>query len=349
MNQTYPFLENLAGRTTAIPPIWLMRQAGRYLPEYRELRSQAGGFLELCLNPEWASEVTLQPIRRYGFDAAILFADILLIPMALGADLRFEAGEGPRLSPISSAEDLQRLGKDQLHKKLAPVYETLERVRESLKSDSPETALIGFAGAPWTVAAYMLQGRGGGDFVEAKRKALTNPDLFQNLIDLLVETTADYLITQIRHGAQAVQIFDSWAGQVPPHLFRDWVIEPTRRIVKAIRAQYHHTPIIGFPRGGGFGLNEYVQRTRVTALGLDSAVSCTWAAKNLQSLCPVQGNLDPVLLLTGGAAMEAGIDHILETLGQGAFVFNLGHGVIKETPPEHVAHLVDYIRKRASS
>jgi len=338
------FLRALAGETFEVPPVWLMRQAGRYLPEYRALRAEAGSFLDLCYDPERAAEVTLQPIRRFGFDAAILFADILLIPQALGQDLRFAEGEGPVLEPVRNADRLAALSMDGLHDGLAPVYETVARLKGALDA---ETALIGFAGAPWTVATYMVEGRSSRNYENTKTWAFGDPEGFEALIDLLVESTTAYLSKQIEAGAEAVQLFDTWAGVLPEVAFARWCIEPTRRIVDVLREKHPDVPVIGFPRGAGVGLAAYASRTGVQGLGLDSTVPLDWARTTLQTQCTVQGNLDPLMLMTGGEAMRAEIRRIVNGLGGGPFVFNLGHGILPQTPPEHVADLVAAVRNAA--
>lgn len=318
-----------------------MRQAGRYLPEYRDIRQRAGDFLTLCYNPQLAAEVTLQPIRRFGMDGAILFSDILVIPDALGAEVSFREGDGPRVSLVRDASDIAQLSIGGLHRHLAPVYETVERVAAALPKD---VALIGFAGAPWTVATYMVEGRSSKDFMYSKLWALTDPDGFQPLIDLLVEATADYLIEQVKHGAELVQIFDSWAGALPESGFERWCIAPTREIVARLKACCPDIPIIGFPRGAGAMLGHYAEATGVDAVSLDSSMPPRWAANELQPRLAVQGNLDPILLLGGGSAMVAEIHAILAALGGGPFVFNLGHGVVPKTPPENVSLLVETVR-----
>lgn len=341
-----PLLRALRGEELSPPPIWLMRQAGRYLPEYRELRQQAANFLELCFTPALAAEATLQPIRRYAFDAAILFSDILVVAHALGQDVNFKEGEGPVLSPIRSAGELQQLSLDAVAERLAPVSATVERVAALLP---PDVALIGFAGAPWTVASYMVEGGSSRDFAAVKSWAFADPAGFTELIDLLVEATVIYLTGQIRAGAEVIQLFDSWAGVLPEAAFRRWVIEPTRRIVTALKEQFPPVPVIGFPRGAGLMYRAYFTETGVAALGLDTTVPPAIARKTLQSLGPVQGNLDPCLLVAGGEAMAQGVQAILEAFGAGPFVFNLGHGILPGTPPEHVAALVELVRRGASS
>jgi uroporphyrinogen decarboxylase len=323
------------------PPVWLMRQAGRYLPEYREIRQRVGGFLDLCFTPELAAEVTLQPVRRFELDAAILFSDILVVPFALGQSVAFREGEGPVLEPVRSSEDLKRLDAKALHERLAPVYETVRLVRRDLPGTA---ALIGFAGAPWTVATYMIEGRSGTSFSAAKTWAYVDPEGFQALIDLLVDATAAYLARQIEAGAEAVQIFDSWAGVLPEPFARRFVIEPVREIVSILKSRHPGVPVIGFPRGIGVLYPDFCRETGVDAVGLDTTVPADWAARVLQTRCAVQGNLDPQILVTGGALLESEVRRIVRALGRGPFVFNLGHGIVPETPPEHVAALVAAVR-----
>ncbi len=336
-----PFLRALAGETLDRPPFWLMRQAGRYLPEYRALRAEAGSFLDLCYAPDFATEVTLQPLRRYQMDAAILFSDILVIPHGLGQPLSFREGEGPALPPIGSARDLDGLNTEGLLDRLAPVVRT---VRQLSKALPPETALIGFAGAPWTVATYMVEGGGSRDFARIKQLMWSDPETFKRLIDLVVEATATYLTAQIDAGAEALQLFDTWAGALPEEDFRQWVIAPTRALVARIHRDRPGVPVIGFPRGAGVLYRDYVIETGVNGVSLDITVPLDWAAKELQPLCTVQGNLDPLLLVAGGEAMDRAIDRILAVLGRGPFIFNLGHGIVPATPPEHVARLAERIK-----
>jgi uroporphyrinogen decarboxylase len=335
------FLRALAGDVQAVPPIWLMRQAGRYLPEYRALRAEAGSFLDLCYDPPKAAEVTLQPIRRFGFDAAILFADILLIPQALGQDLRFAEGEGPVLEPIRDGKSLAGLSLEGLHKSLEPIYETVERVRGALDNT---TALIGFAGAPWTVATYMVEGGGSRNFEHTKAWAFGDPETFGQLIDMITEATIAYLSRQIDAGAEAVQLFDTWASALPEMGFARWCIEPAQHIVSALRETYPDVPVIGFPRGAGVALIDYAARTGVQGIGLDSAVPAAWARQEIQSQCTVQGNLDPLMLVAGGTAMTNEVRRIVKAFKNGPFVFNLGHGILPHTPPDHVAELVTAVR-----
>ncbi|WP_420345882.1 uroporphyrinogen decarboxylase [Pelagibius sp.] len=333
-------LRALNGETLPRPPVWLMRQAGRYLPEYRKLRAEAAGFLDLCFTPDLAVEITLQPIRRYGFDAAILFSDILVLPHALGQKVWFEEGIGPRLEAIETAEGLDRLSKDALHEALAPVYETVRRLRQSLP---PQVALIGFAGAPWTVASYMLEGGSSKDFAAGKRWAYGAPQDFGRLIDLLVEATGDYLIAQIDAGAEAVQIFDSWAGVWPEDAFRRWCLEPAKTLTARLRRERPQVPVILFPRGAGLLYRDFAREAGAQALGLDTTVPLGWAQAELQPHVAVQGNLDPIMLVAGGQGLTAAVDRILRSLGQGPFVFNLGHGIVPQTPPENVSRLMEQI------
>lgn len=329
------------------PPLWLMRQAGRYLPEYRRLRAKAESFIDFCLTPELAAEATLQPLRRFALDAAILFSDILVVPHALGQPVWFEEGSGPRLTPIVGARDLTGLETHGLRRRLAAVYETVQRVRTALAAEGmSEIALIGFAGAPWTVATYMVEGGASKDFAGVKAWAYADPDGFQALIDLLVEATCEHLEAQIEAGAEVVQLFDSWAGVLPESQFGRWVTAPTRAIVARVKARFPAVPIIGFPRGAGVLYRRYRVDSGVDALSLDTTVPLRWAARVLQPLGPVQGNLDPYLLVAGGAALEREVRRILEALAAGPFVFNLGHGVVPETAPERVAALVRLVRAR---
>jgi len=338
---TKPMLRSLAGEKAARPPVWLMRQAGRYLPEYRKVRAGVSGFLELCYTPELAVEVSLQPIRRYGLDAAILFSDILVVPDALGQEVAFREGEGPVLEPIRSAEAIARLRPEGIHDRLAPVYETVRRLAASLP---PEIALIGFAGAPWTVATYMVEGGTSRNFHRIQLWAYRDPAGFARLIDCLVAATIEYLSAQIAAGVEIVQLFDSWAGVLPESGFERWVVAPTARIVTALRQRHPSVPIIGFPRGAGLLYPRYFAATGVSAVSLDTTVPLAFARDALQRLGAVQGNLDPLLLVSGGVAMKAATRAIVDALGEGPFIFNLGHGIVPETPPEHVAELVRLVR-----
>ncbi len=338
-------LRALAGERLPVPPVWLMRQAGRYLPEYRETRRQAGSFLDLCFNPALATEVTLQPIRRFGFDAAILFSDILVIPHALGQKLWFQEGEGPKLQALAGGDDLARLSLDALHERLGPVYETLDRLTTALPA---ETALIGFAGAPWTVASYMIEGGSSKDFRTAKTWAYSDPQGFQALIDLLVEATSRYLCRQVEAGAEALQLFDSWAGVWPEPYFRRWCLAPMAQIVRRVKAQHPQVPIILFPRGAGPLYAAVAAEAGAEALSLDTTLPLDWAAAQLQGRVTVQGNLDPILLVAGGPALETAAREIVAALSGGPFIFNLGHGIVPQTPPEHVAKLLDIVRSHPS-
>lgn len=335
-------LRALQGQTSERPPFWLMRQAGRYLPEYRQVREKAGDFLTLCYTPDFAVEVTLQPLRRYGMDAAILFSDILVVADGLGQKVEFRSGEGPVLEPIRTDKDLERLDLERVGSHLAPVYEAVSILTETV-TDS--TALIGFAGAPWTVATYMVEGRGGTGFKQALRWAREDGDGFERLIEILVEATTAHLLDQVRSGVDVVQLFDTWAGLLDEAEFRRWVIEPTARIVERVKARHAHVPIIGFPRGCGERYVAYVEETGVDGIGLDSAVSLAWARDTLQPLAAVQGNLDNQILVAGGHALDREAKRVLAALSGGPFIFNLGHGVLPETPPENVARLAALIRQ----
>jgi uroporphyrinogen decarboxylase len=332
------------GRTPGHPPLWLMRQAGRYLPEYREVRSRAGSFLDLCYAPTLAAEVTLQPVRRYGLDAAILFSDILVVPDALGQKVEFIEGEGPRLEAITSVGELGRLSPERAPGRLGAVYETVALVRASLPV---ETALIGFCGAPWTVATYMVGGRGSADQADARLWAYRDPAGFAQLIDLIAMVAAEFLAGQAAAGADVLQIFDSWAGSLPDDEFERWVVEPTRRIVSFLKDRHPAVPIIGFPRGAGVKYAHYARATGVDGVGCDTGFSLTGMARLAdEEGIAVQGNLDPLLLVTGGAALEARVAQILERLSGRPFIFNLGHGIVPETPPENVARLVELVRRQ---
>jgi uroporphyrinogen decarboxylase len=335
------FISALNGKTVDPPPIWLMRQAGRYLPEYRKVRAKAGSFLDLCLNPKLAAEVTLQPLRRFDLDAAIVFSDILMVPYALGQRVEFVEGEGPKLEPIRAAKDLARLNRATAEDKFAPIYETLARIVPELPASVP---VIGFCGAPWTVATYMVEGGGSKEQVEARLWAYRDPASFQHLIDVLVETSIEYLLGQVKAGAGILQIFDSWAGGLPEDEFARWCNYPTRAIVAGVKAQAPDVPIIGFPRGAAAQAESYARETRIDAIGCDTAMPLSFMRETLQSRLPVQGNLDPLLLLAGGEHLETRVATILSTLGGAPFVFNLGHGILPDTPPEHVARLVELVK-----
>ena len=335
-------LEVFAGHALTPPPVWLMRQAGRYLPEYRAVRETAGGFLNLCYTPKLAAEVTLQPIRRFGFDAAILFADILVVPDALGQGVRFVEGEGPRLDPVRSAGDLARLDAGRPAEKFALVAETVARVRQDLPA---ETALIGFCGSPWTVATYMIGGRGSPDQADARLWAYRDAAGFARLIELLVEVSVTYLDAQIRAGADCVQLFDSWAGSLPEDEFDRWVTAPTRTMVAALKQKHPGVPVIGFPRGAGSKARRYIAETGVDGIGCDTAMPLALMRDGLAPHAVVQGNLDPLLLVAGGAAMAERVGEIKRALAGQRHIFNLGHGIVPETPPEHVAELVRLVRR----
>ncbi|MFZ2019266.1 MAG: uroporphyrinogen decarboxylase [Methyloceanibacter sp.] len=340
-----PFLRALSGQPNSPPPIWLMRQAGRYLPEYREVRSKVASLLDLCRTPELAAEVTLQPLRRFDLDAAIVFSDILIVPYALGQKIEFVEGEGPRLDPIKNGKGLARLDAGSVEPRLAPVYETLERVCAGLPRSLP---VIGFCGAPWTVATYMVEGHGSKDQAEARLFAYRERDDFQRLIDLLVETSADYLLNQVNAGASALQIFDSWAGSLPENEFSRWCIEPTRRIVERLNGSAPDIPIIGFPRGSGPLAVRYANETGVDAIGCDTSLPLGWIKNELQPLLPVQGNLDPLLLVAGGAELDARVKSTLAALGTGPFIFNLGHGIQPDTPIAHVERLLRLVKTQSA-
>lgn len=329
----------LEGQTITPPPIWLMRQAGRYLPEYRETRAKAGGFLDLCYTPDFAVEVTHQPIRRYGFDAAILFSDILVIPDALDRNVRFVQGEGPRMDPID-VDAIRALDGAKISSHLRPVMETVSRLRSELP---PETTLLGFCGAPWTVATYMIAGRGTPDQAPARLFAYREPKAFEALLSFLAEVSAEYLIEQIDAGADAVQIFDSWAGVLGEKEFEEYAIKPVAKIIEIVRSRRPGAKIIAFAKGAGMNLKTYRQRTKADAIGLDWSVPLDFAVE-LQKDGPVQGNLDPMRVVAGGQALKDGIDAILDKLGNGPLIFNLGHGITPEANPDHVSELVERVR-----
>ncbi|MGO9133622.1 MAG: uroporphyrinogen decarboxylase [Methylovirgula sp.] len=334
-------LRVLSGHTESLPPIWLMRQAGRYLPEYRELRTKSASFLEFCYTPALAAEATLQPIRRFNFDAAILFSDILVVPDAFGQKVSFEAGNGPRLSPIKDAADLGQLHETIDLEHLSPVFETIERVKAALP---PEVAFIGFCGAPWTVASYMIAGHGTPDQAPARLFAYRYPDLFQELINRLVAGSIAYLAAQVEAGVELVQIFDSWAGVLPPGEFARWCVAPVKAIIDGLRARCGPVKVIGFPRGAASHLSDFLSQTGADALGLDTAVDLAWAKNAIASDSVLQGNLDPLALVAGGRALEDGIARITGTLEHRPYIFNLGHGILPETPIAHVESLVRQLR-----
>jgi uroporphyrinogen decarboxylase len=335
-----PLLDVLHGKRQAIPPVWLMRQAGRYLAEYRAIRQTVSSVLDLCFAPKLAAEVTLQPIRRFGFDAAILFSDILVVPHALGRRVQFAAGEGPQLEPLNDAGTIGKLAEvdDSI---LAPIYETVRLVKAELPSN---VTFLGFCGGPWTVATYMVAGRGTPDQAPARMFAYREPDAFARLIEILVRASTHYLIQQLRAGVDAVQIFDTWAGVLPTAEFERWCIAPTRQIVAGVRQQIPDAKIIGFPRGAGTSLPRYIQGTAVDAVGLDWMIDLAYARENIQSQKPVQGNLDPLALRAGGGALDRGVDTIVKALAGGPFIFNLGHGILPDTPVAHVEQMLKRVR-----
>ncbi len=342
MSQTKTILRSLAGETLPTPPIWMMRQAGRYLPEYKATRAQAGDFLSLCYNPDLAAEVTLQPIRRYGFDAAILFADILLVPQALGADLWFVTGEGPRLSTITAQSDFDALKPaDAIHETLNPIYETVKILRRELPE---ETTLIGFAGAPWTVATYMIAGQGTPDQGPAHALMQGNTPLFEALLDRITEATIDYLAMQIDAGAEVVKIFDSWAGSLKGDAFQKYAVLPCARITKALKERYPHIPVIGFPREAGDGYVGFHAATGVDCVALDNSVSPEWAAANVQTSGCVQGNLASSHMVTGGQALIDETRAIVKAFSGGPHIFNLGHGITPDADPENVTLMIETVR-----
>jgi len=332
-------LATLRGVRQERPALWLMRQAGRYLPEYRALRATKGGFLELCYDPEAAAEVTLQPIRRFGFDGAILFSDILVLPHALGQRLWFETGEGPRLAPPLVDSALASL--EAAPERLDAVYATVARVAAALP---PQTTFLGFAGSPWTVATYMVAGQGSKDQAAARRMALSDPAAFGAIIDAIVGLSVTYLSGQIEQGIEAVQLFDSWAGSLSPAEFERWVIAPNAEIVRRLKALHPDTPIIGFPKGAGGKLAAYARGVGADAIGLDETVDPAWANDILPGHLPVQGNLDPLALVAGGPALDAAIDRILAAFPERPHIFNLGHGIVPDTPIAHVEHLIRRVR-----
>lgn len=334
-----PLLVTLQGIRQPTPPVWLMRQAGRYLPEYRALRAEKGGFLDLVHDSAAAAEVTLQPLRRFSFDGAILFSDLPLTPHALGQDLGYAEGEGPRLSPPLIDHPLERLV-PALHR-LDPVYETVRLVRAALL---PQTTFLGFAGSPWTVATYMVAGKGSREQAETRRLVYRDPARFAAIIDAIVDVTIDYLSGQVAAGVDAVQLFDSWAGSLAPAEFERWVIAPTARIVDALRARHPDAPVIGFPKGAGGRLGAYAREVGMDAIGLDETVDPVWADTILPKDLPVQGNLDPLVLVTGGAAMTEAATRVLRAFADRPHVFNLGHGILQDTPIDHVRQLLDHVR-----
>jgi uroporphyrinogen decarboxylase len=332
-------LRTLSGENTAERPIWLMRQAGRYLPEYRALRASKGGFLNLVYDSEAAAEITLQPIRRFGFDGAILFSDILIVPYAMGQDLEFLVGEGPHLSPRLLDAALTSL--TAVPERLSPIYETVRQVKAALPGDK---TMLGFAGSPWTVATYMVAGEGSRDQHDTRALAYRDRAGFQAIIDAIIGVTVEYLIGQIQAGAEAVQLFDSWSGSLAPSEFERWVIAPNAAIVRQLKARAPHVPIIGFPKGAGEKLTAYARETGVDAIGVDETIDPVWAARELPAGMPVQGNLDPLLLLAGGDELDRQALRVLEAFADRPHVFNLGHGIGQTTPIEHVEQLLALVR-----
>jgi uroporphyrinogen decarboxylase len=336
-----PLLQVLASQRQSVPPVWMMRQAGRYLPEYMAVRRTVGSVLDLCFAPKLAADVTLQPIRRFGFDAAILFSDILVVPHALGRSVRFATGEGPQLEPLDDPAAITRISRTADDAVLAPIYETIRLVKAELP---PEVTFLGFCGGPWTVATYMVAGHGTPDQAPARLFAYRHPDAFAQLIDILVEASTGYLIRQFRAGVDAVQIFDTWAGVLPPDEFQRWCIEPAQRIAAGVRREIPGAKIIGFPRGAGSNLLRYVDQVAIDAVGLDWMIDLGFARDAIQKRKPVQGNLDPLALRAGGAALDRGVDAILAALGSGPLIFNLGHGILPDTPTAHVEQMLKRVR-----
>jgi uroporphyrinogen decarboxylase len=336
-----PLRDVLDGKRQTIPPVWMMRQAGRYLPEYREVRKTAGSFLDLCFSPKLAAEVTLQPIRRFGFDAAILFSDILVIPHALGRAVRFAEGEGPQLDPLDDPAAISGLRASVDDNALAPVYETIGLVKSALPAN---VTFLGFCGAPWTVATYMVAGHGTPDQAPARAFAYRHPEAFSRLIDILADASVHYLVRQFEAGVDAVQIFDTWAGVLPPGEFQRWCIEPARRIVDGVRSKVPDARIIGFPRGAATQLTRYVEQVPVNAVGLDWMIDLNFARDVIQTRRPVQGNLDPLVLRAGGVALDRGVDAVLAAFSDGPLIFNLGHGVLPDTPVAHVERMIRKVR-----
>ena len=334
-----PLLATLNGERQPVPAMWLMRQAGRYLPEYRALRADKGGFLDLVNDSDAAAEVTLQPLRRFGFDGAILFSDILMVPSAMGQHLSFGVGEGPALAPPLIDAMLASL--TAAPERLEPVYGTVRKVAAAL---APDVTFLGFAGSPWTVATYMVAGHGSKDQAETRRFAYRDPRAFAEIIDAITAVTIDYVARQIECGVEAVQLFDSWAGSLSPAQFEQWVIAPNAAIVKALKSRFPNTPIIGFPKGAGAKLVDYVASTGVDAVGLDETLDPVWADRVLPVGLPVQGNLDPLALVTGGAVLDVAIDRVLAAFPERPHVFNLGHGILQDTPIAHVDQLIARVR-----
>ena len=334
-----PLLAVLEGERIDPVPMWLMRQAGRYLPEYRQLREHKGSFVDLVYDSDAAAEVTLQPLQRFGFDGAILFSDILIVPFAIGQNLSFVAGEGPRLTPPLASADLDSLSA--FPARLDPIYETVRKVKARL---SPEVALLGFAGAPWTVATYMIAGQGSRDQAESRRLAYADPKRMEAIVSRIEAVTFDYLSGQVEAGAEALQLFDSWAGSLAPRQFEQWVIAPTARLVRRLKQRHPGIPVIGFPKGAGGKLGAYASESGVDAVGVDETVDPAWANRELPDGLPVQGNLDPLALLAGGEHMRASVREILDSFRERPHVFNLGHGILQDTPIDHVQQLVSQVK-----
>ncbi|HEU4809231.1 MAG TPA: uroporphyrinogen decarboxylase [Sphingomicrobium sp.] len=334
-----PLLAVLGSQRRDPPPIWMMRQAGRYLPEYRRLREEKGSFLDLVYDSDAAAEVTLQPLERFDLDAAILFSDILIVPFAIGQNLSFIAGEGPRLSPTLDSSDLDALSA--FPARLDPIYDTVRKVKAKL---DPTVTLIGFAGAPWTVATYMIAGQGSRDQSESRRLAYSHPSRVDSIVDRIEEVTFDYLSGQIEAGAEAVQLFDSWAGSLAPAQFERWVIAPTARLVRRLATDHPDVPVIGFPKGAGGKLRAYASETGVDCVGVDETVDPQWAHRELPEGLPVQGNLDPLALLAGGEQMQAATERVLDAFRERPHIFNLGHGILQDTPIDHVDQLIAQVK-----
>lgn len=339
-----PILQALKKEKTDKVPLWLMRQAGRHLPEYREVRSSTNNFLDFCYNPKLASKVTLQPVSRYGVDAAILFSDILVIPHALGQNVSFVAGSGPVLEPITTLIDINKLNIKNINIKLLNIYKTVSNVKKAINEKYKTTTLIGFAGSPWTVATYVIEGGSSKDYMSTKSWSYSSPKEFSLLIDILIEATVEYLIQQIEHGVEVIQLFDSWAGVLSETQFANWVIKPTKIIIDAIRKKHPTIPIIGFPRGAGILYKNFVTETGVDCISIDPSVPINWAAKHLQSECAVQGNLDNLSLLIGNENTDNEVIKILNGLSNGPFIFNLGHGILPTTPIENVERLIKLVK-----
>jgi uroporphyrinogen decarboxylase len=335
-----PLLSVLRGERRHPVPMWMMRQAGRYLPEYRALREEKGSFLDLVYDSDAAAEITLQPLKRFPqLDAAILFSDILIVPFAIGQNLSFVTGEGPRLTPPLATSMVDQL--TAYPARLDPIYETVRKVRERL---DPGKTLIGFAGSPWTVATYMVAGQGSREQAEARRLAYADPGKFGEIVARIEEVTLDYLSRQVEAGAETLQLFDSWAGSLSPRQFEQWVIAPTTRLVATLRERHPNVPVIGFPKGAGGKLAAYARETKIDALGLDETVDPVWAAKELPQDLPLQGNLDPLALITGGEQLEAGVKRILDAFAGRPHIFNLGHGILPDTPIAHVERLLAQVK-----